>query len=89
MALGARPRTVLALVMGQGLAIAVGGGAAGVIAALIAARPLRNFLHGISPDDPVVLGLSALAAMFLGAAASVPPAWRAIRIDPARTLRDQ
>ena len=89
MALGARPRTVLALVMGQGLAIAVTGGAAGVIAALIAARPLRNFLHGISSDDPVVLGLSALAAMLLGAAASIAPAWRAIRIDPASALRDQ
>jgi ABC-type lipoprotein release transport system permease subunit len=80
---------VLALVLRQGLAIAVAGGAVGVIAALIAARPLRNFLHGISSDNPLVLGVSALAAMLLGAAASIAPAWRAIQIDPARTLRDQ
>lgn len=87
MAIGARPGDVLGLVLRQGFGLALAGGAAGLLAAFAASRLLRGFLYGVSENDAVVLASSVLAAALLGVIASAIPAWRAIRIDPARTLR--
>jgi ABC-type antimicrobial peptide transport system permease subunit len=87
LALGARPSEVVSLVLRQGLGIALAGAAAGVPAALVAARLLRGFLHGVSPLDLRVLAASAVAAVVLGLLASGAPAARAVSTEPARVLR--
>lgn len=87
LALGARPSEVVSLVLRQGLGIALAGAAAGVPAALVAARFLRGFLHGVSPLDLRVLAASAVAAVFMGLLASGAPAARAVSTEPARVLR--
>lgn len=87
LALGARRRDVLWLVLGQGLAIALAGGIVGLPGALAAGGLVRGFLRGTSPLDPRVLAVSLTLAAALGLLASASPAWRAMRTDPARVLR--
>ncbi|HZF31153.1 MAG TPA: ADOP family duplicated permease [Gammaproteobacteria bacterium] len=86
MALGARPHEITAMVLRvNGRAVAVGS-IVGVVLAAVASQVLRSRLYGLSPLDPVaylaVVGLLALAAL----AASVLPARRASRTDPATVL---
>jgi ABC-type antimicrobial peptide transport system permease subunit len=86
-ALGARARDILALLAAR-VSWPLGGGlAAGLIAALAMARVLAGFLHGISPYDP--MAYAAVLCVLAGAAlaAAVIPARRALRVDPAITLR--
>lgn len=89
MALGARARDVLALVLRQGLALAIVGVAIGIAIALAGAQTIAGFIHGVQPRDP--LTLSAIGALMLAVAAfaSLLPAWRAARIDPMAALRDE
>src|SRR5262249_43814207 len=62
-ALGARPRTVVAMVVGQGAAMAVVGVAIGVAAALALARLLASVLYRVSATDPVTFALVAGATL--------------------------
>jgi putative ABC transport system permease protein len=87
MALGAPTRDILRLVIGQGLALAFGGLALGLIGALALTRILSSFLFGISATDPWTFSgvcvVIAMAAIF----ASLVPARRALRIEPVSALR--
>jgi ABC-type lipoprotein release transport system permease subunit len=56
---------------------------------MAAARLLRSFLFGVSPFDPVVLTLSAVAMLLLALTASILPARRAARTDPMLALRGE
>ena len=89
MALGARPRDVLALTVGQGMKLTLVGLLAGTAAALAVTRLVASALVHVSPNDPVIF---AASAAFLGAvalAASYLPALRATRIDPNEALRNE
>lgn len=55
LALGAEPRDILKLVVGQGLGGAAAGGAFGVAAACLLTRFMRSVLIGVSPTDPLTL----------------------------------
>ena len=86
-ALGARPGAVLALVLRQGLLVALAGLGAGCLLAVIAARAIAGALYGVSSADPVAW-LSAAAVLLLASAlANLVPAWRAVRVDPCEALR--
>ncbi len=52
-------------------------------------RPLRSVLFAVSPFDPVVLTLAAVAMLLLALAASALPARRASRTDPMLALRGE
>jgi predicted permease len=86
-ALGAPPRSVLRLVVGQGVALAVVGVVIGVLGARLLTRQMDAVLFGISPSDAGTF--VEVVAVLLGAAllASWIPARRALRIDPATALR--
>jgi predicted permease len=87
MAIGAAAGAVVGLVLRQGLAPALVGLAAGLTLALGAVRLLDSLLFGVSPGDPTAwLGASAVLLVVIVLAALIP-ALRAVRIDPARTLR--
>jgi predicted permease len=87
MALGARPGSMLRLVLAQAM-VAVGAGLVfGLAGAVAAGNLLQSMVHEISPTDPRLLG--GVAAMFLVVAllAGALPALRATRVDPVETLR--
>lgn len=88
-ALGARPVDLLRLVVGEGAVVVAIGVVLGLAAALAAGQLVASLLYGVTPRDPAVLGLSAGALLLIGVLASLVPAWRASRVDPARVLRDE
>jgi ABC-type antimicrobial peptide transport system permease subunit len=87
-AFGASTRTILRMVVGQGLALALGGVVAGLLAALALTRVLESQLVGVAATDPATF--AAVAAIFLVIAtlACAIPALRAARVDPLVALRE-
>jgi predicted permease len=86
-ALGARPRQIANLVLGQGLAMTVGGLAVGVGAAWLSARYLQALLYGISAHDIGTFAVVAIVVLAIALAAGIAPAIRAMRVDPLTALR--
>jgi len=89
MALGARARDVLGLVMRQGVALAAAGIGLGLVAAAALTRVMASFLFGVGATDPATFALIALLLGLVALAASYVPALRAARVDPLDALRDQ
>lgn len=89
MALGARPRDVLRLVLRQGGRLAVAGVATGALLAALVGRVLESLLYGVSPRDPLAFGLAAAVLLAVAAAANLAPALTAARVDPMRALRSE
>jgi putative ABC transport system permease protein len=87
MALGASRRTVLGMVVGEGLLIVGAGLAIGGVAAAAASRVLASFLFDTKPTDPVAFAGVAVAFTLAGIAACLGPAWRATTVDPMNALR--
>jgi ABC-type antimicrobial peptide transport system permease subunit len=87
MAVGARPASVLSLVMRQGFVIVAAGLAIGLLAAAGAASTLRGLLYGITPFDAVAWGMAIAAMIAAAALANFIPARRAMRVDPMTALR--
>ena len=86
-ALGARRGDVLRLVLGEGLRVASAGVVLGLLAALAAGRLFGGLLVDVSARDPLVLGSVTLVLLAVAGVASLVPAWRATRVDPASALR--
>ena len=86
LALGATPRRVLALVLRQGMVLALTGVIAGLAVFAELARFLRGFLFGVGPADPLTLSVVAAALLVIAGVASVVPAVRASRINPLTAL---
>ena len=89
MALGARPRDVMALVVGGSMAWALGGIAVGLCASFGLLRVLAGVLYGVTPTDPVVLASVTTLLVAVAAAASYLPARQAARVDPVVALRGE
>ncbi len=89
MAFGAEAGSILRLVVGQGLVLAAGGVALGLVAAVPMTGFMESMLVGVTPTDP--LTFAAIASVFLGVAALACwiPARRAAHVDPVRALRDE
>jgi predicted permease len=86
-ALGASRGSILGLVLREGMLLTGFGIALGLAGALAASQALVTLLFGISPRDPLTyMGVIALM-MAVSAIACWTPAWRAVRLDPATTLR--
>jgi putative ABC transport system permease protein len=87
MALGARSRDVIAMIMQDALVTGAAGAGAGLIAALALTRTLSGFLYGVAPTafQAYLSAASVLFAVVL--IACFVPARRAARLDPAVTLR--
>jgi ABC-type antimicrobial peptide transport system permease subunit len=89
MALGARPRDVLRLVVGQGMSLAALGLVIGVASALAATRLMTKLLFGVSATDPLTfVGIVVLLAL-VSFVATWLPARRAVSTDPTAALRSE
>jgi predicted permease len=86
-ALGARPRRILGMVLARGLALSVVGLLAGIALAAGAGGLMRSLLAGVNPADPVVFGVAALLAVAMTVAGALGPARRAARVDPIDAIR--
>jgi predicted permease len=88
-ALGARRSHVLAMILKQGMGMALIGTAVGIVLSFLLFLALGSVLYGVKSTDLVTL--SAVSAMLLAVAfmASYIPALRAARVDPVVALREQ
>ncbi len=89
MALGANRGSVLGMVMGQGMLLAVAGVVIGVVGALGVNQVMATLLFGIEPTDPATIAgvVGAIAAVAL--LACYLPARRATLVDPMVVLRNE
>jgi len=86
-AVGATMRDVIALVVRQGLTLALVGVALGVVAALAVTRLMSSLLYAVDSRDPMTFVIGPLVLGIVSVAASLLPAWKAAGMDPVRALR--
>jgi predicted permease len=89
MALGSQRSDIVRLVLISGSKLAVTGVLIGLAGAAAASGLLRGFLFQVSPFDPRVLALAAIAVIALAVLASALPARRAAAVDPIEALRGE
>ncbi|PYR90142.1 MAG: hypothetical protein DMF84_21835 [Acidobacteria bacterium] len=87
LALGATTGQVMRTVVLPGVALATAGVAIGSVVAFAAVRLMQSFLWGVAPTDPITFGAVIVTLLSVALIASVIPALRVLRLDPALTLR--
>jgi putative ABC transport system permease protein len=86
-AVGADRRKVLGMILRQGVTLAIGGVAVGLVAAFALTRLMASLLYQVEPSDPITFAAVAMALLLVAAAASYLPALRAMRVSPMQALR--
>jgi putative ABC transport system permease protein len=89
MALGAMRGSVFTAVLRDGLMLTLSGSVLGVGLALLLGRAMSSFAFGVKLMDPEILGIAALIVVATSLLALMSPAWRALKVDPVRALRDE
>lgn len=87
MAHGARPRDILVMVLGQGLAVSLIGIAIGLVGAAWLTRLTETLLFGVDPRDPLAFVAAPAILLIVAIVAMAVPALRAMRVDPIVALR--
>jgi putative ABC transport system permease protein len=88
-ALGATPRSVLALIVGQGMRPIMVGIAIGMAGALGLSHFVSSLLFDVKPVDPLTYGAVALLVAIAALLSCYVPALRALRVDPVAALRQE
>ena len=88
-ALGARSKDVVRLVLRDGLLPVAVGAAAGCAVAAVSVGTLRSLLFGVLPFDPASFALAGFVVALVALAAALIPARHAIRVDPMVALREE
>jgi putative ABC transport system permease protein len=89
LALGSTPRSVFWLVLKQGRTMAAIGAAIGLAVAYFSGRVVSSWLYEVQASDPLILGAATALVVGIALLATVIPAYRAARLDPARVLRTE
>jgi putative ABC transport system permease protein len=87
MALGARPRAIFRDVLVQGGWLVAAGSVLGLAGGAALSRWIRGLLFQVSPGDPLTLAAAALGLAVVALLATLIPARRATRVNPAIALR--
>ena len=87
LAMGAEPRQVGRMIVGEAARLALLGGLPGLLVAYAAARGMNALLFGVEPGDPATLAAGALVVMLVTVAGSLVPAFRAVRVSPLLAMR--
>jgi putative ABC transport system permease protein len=86
-ALGLGPWQLIRQVLAHGTSLVGAGIVAGIVGALLLTRLLSSLLYGVEATDPIALGGAALVLLAVGVVATLIPAVRASRANPALVLR--
>ena len=89
LALGARPRALFGMVVGQGMRPVAAGAALGLAGAVAVTTVMQSLLFGVNPVDPAAYMVAAATLAVIALAACAIPAMRATRVDPLVALRDE
>lgn len=89
LAIGAAPLRIVRVILSEGLALAIVGVAIGLVAALGTGRLTRSLVVDVSPSDPRILALVAVAMLIVASLAAFLPARRASAVDPVVVLRQE
>jgi putative ABC transport system permease protein len=87
MALGARRRDIVKMVVKQGVALAAGGVGMGILASVLLTRLMAALLYGVSATDLITFVAISVLLTLVAVVASFIPARRATRVDPMIALR--
>jgi ABC-type antimicrobial peptide transport system permease subunit len=87
LALGAKPSTLFALVVHEGMRPVLAGAAAGFAGAVALTMLMRSLLFEVQPADPASYAATVALLCATAALGCALPAWRATRLDPADVLR--
>src|ERR1044072_6888584 len=88
MALGAQRRSVLLLIVRDGMKLAGMGAAIGVVAAVVLTRVLASVLFGVAATDVLTFAAVSIGALVVALLACYIPAYRATKVDPLVALRN-
>ena len=86
LALGATPGKVFRLMLRQGRTMAIVGATIGLVVAYVSGRIVTASLYEVRASDPIILGAATVVVAGIALVATVIPAYRAARLDPARVL---
>jgi predicted permease len=89
MAIGAQRSDMLRMILRRGLRLTLAGLLAGLAASAVLTHFLTHMLYGVKPLDPVTFAAVSIVLLGVSALASFAPAWRASRLEPMNTLREQ
>jgi ABC-type antimicrobial peptide transport system permease subunit len=89
MALGATSKSVLGIIVGEGMRVASIGIGAGLLGGLAVGRAVSSLVFGVPVHDPATFAIIALVLTSVAFAACVIPAFRASRVDPLVALRHE
>ncbi len=89
MALGASHSDVLKMVVADGMKPILLGVGIGFAAALALGRAVSSLIYGVRPADPLTFAAVSSLLIAVGVLATIVPAYRATRVEPVRTLRDE
>jgi ABC-type antimicrobial peptide transport system permease subunit len=86
---GATPSAVLRLFFNEHLMLVLIGAVAGSVLALSAGRLIRSLLYGVPATDRISLCIVVVVLISVAATATLIPALRATKVDPAEALRSE
>jgi putative ABC transport system permease protein len=89
MALGAQRADILAMIVRRGVMLALLGTGLGTVASAVVSHIVSSMLFQVRCTDPFTYGSTAALLLIVSVAASCVPAYRAARMDPLQTLREQ
>jgi predicted permease len=86
LAVGSAPREIVALILREGLGLAIGGVVLGIVGSLTLGRLVASLLYGITPTNPWVMVLMIVTLTIVATLACIVPARRAANVDVMKIL---
>jgi putative ABC transport system permease protein len=86
-AIGATRGQIVSMILAQGLRISIYGVIGGILSAIAVTRSLGSLLYGVAATDSLTFAMMTALVLGMAILAAAFPAWRAMRIDPVKSLR--